>query len=106
MDNLTELAERLLSWLLFPTTLYGAAGAFVRSRRAGQPLRKTIIEMVCGVLVTNAMAPAIEHYFTSSLHSTAYFLVGFGGVMLAELLYDVAAEALKKRLKRKLDGDE
>ena len=106
MDNLTELAERLLSWLLLPATLYGAAGAFVRSRRAGQPLRKTLLELVCGVLMTNAMAPAIESYLTASWHSTAYFLVGFGGVLLAERLYDVAAEALEKRLKRKLDGDE
>ena len=105
MDNLTELAERLLSWLLLPATLYGAAGAFVRARRMSQPLRKTLIELISGVMMTNAMSPAIESYLTASWHSTAYFLVGFGGVLLAERLYDVAAEALEKRLQKKLDGE-
>lgn len=106
MDNLTEIAERLLAWLLLPATVYGAAGAFVQTRRAGQSLRKTAVEVASGVLVTNAVAPLVEGHLAVSWHSTVYFLVGFGGMALAARVYDAAADALERRVRGKIDGNE
>ncbi|MDR2076897.1 MAG: hypothetical protein LBP61_08235 [Desulfovibrio sp.] len=104
MNDLKELLETLLSWLLLPATVYGAGGAFMRAGRTGKSIRQTVFAIVGGIITTNALSPLIDAYSPQPAHKTLYFLAGYGGLALVDRLYRLAAGIAERRIASKFGG--
>ena len=105
MDTISELLDRALAALLLPATLYGAGGAFISARRAGKPLRHSIVEVFGGAFTANMMADLVAGNVPQEWLPICFFLVGWGGRDLVGRLYEATARALERRIERKI-GDE
>lgn len=87
MDNIKQALEAFVSWTLFPATLFGAGGAFMRSRRRGQSLPQTITAALGGAVIANVTMPLAHQYSPEEWHYTLFFFVGWGGLELVGLVY-------------------
>lgn len=105
MDNITDFFDKVLALMLLPATIYGAGGAFMNAKHNGKSLRQTAIEVVGGAITTNMLAPLIDKYTPLEAHYTLFFFAGWGGLKLVSRLYEAAAQALERRIKRKIGGD-
>ena len=105
MDNITSLLDRILAVMLLPATLYGAGGAFIRARRTGKPLRQSIVEVIGGAFTANMTAELVVKNVPLEWWPICFFLVGWGGLELVGRLYEALAQALERRIQRKIGGE-
>ena len=102
MNDFLQGLDGLLTWLLLPTTLFGAGGAIVHAIRKGRNLKQVVFEGGGGVIIVNALGPVITKNAPEQWHYTLYFLVGWGGLEAFGRLYKTALAGAEKRLQDNL----
>ncbi len=98
INTASEIMDKIISWLLLPATIYGACGAFLRSRHRGKTFSQTGIEIFGGTVIANVTMPIVQQYAPQSWQWTAFFLVGWGGLYLVEAIYGVALRILNHKI--------
>lgn len=101
-ENITYL-ERILTFLLLPATLLGACGAFFSTARKGKPPLHVVIEMVGGAITTNMLSPLIEKYVSVDFYYTLFFFAGYGGLKLADRIYEAFVSAVESRIRKQIN---
>lgn len=97
--------EKILAYVLFPATFWGAAGALTRSIRTRKNWKLWVTEMLGGVLTANMVCPLIVEHVDDKWHHTLFFLVGWGGLELIGRLYEASASALERRIQKKINPE-
>lgn len=103
MQDFLDFLERLLQWLFFPASIYGAGGALLHSARKGKGVIHTIVEALGGILTANMLCPLIQDATPEKWHYTFFFLAGWGGLELVSRIYEAAVTALESYVRRKIN---
>ncbi len=87
MDQIKEVIDAAVSWLLMPATLIGGAGGLLSSISHRHGAARCGFNAVCGAVVANIVFPVIARYCPEPWHYTLFFLSGIGGLKMVETVY-------------------
>ena len=104
VDSLMDWAERILTLIFVPATLYGGVGALARRRNDSRALRQIISEVCGGAVTAHMLTPAIQNNISADWQSVCFFLAGWGGLELMGRIYEAIAHALEERIRQKITG--
>ena len=103
MNDLKQLLDDALSWLLLPASLYGMGGAILSAARKGKGWKQIALEGTGGVFVANMVGPLVAMHAPEHWHYTLYFLVGWCGLEGVGRLYEAIAAAVERRIQRRIE---
>ena len=103
MQDSMNFLERVLAWLLLPTTIYGAGGAILHSVRKRRSPTQAVLEAFGGIITTNMLGPVIQSSAPEMWQFSLYFLVGWGGLEAVGRLYEAVVQAFEKRIQNQIN---